>query len=46
MPPLAPWHPNRGDGDQAALINYAYLAHAVPSTEQILVAKKDSSAVE
>jgi nicotinamidase-related amidase len=33
-----PRHPTRGDGYQAALINYAFLAHAVVSTEQIVAA--------
>lgn len=29
-----PRHPEWGDGYQAALINYAFLAHAVWSTDQ------------
>jgi nicotinamidase-related amidase len=31
-----PQHPTRGDGYKAALINYAFLAHAVVSTEEIV----------
>ncbi|CAN5360025.1 cysteine hydrolase [soil metagenome] len=31
-----PRHPTRGDGYQAALINYAFLAHAVVSTEDVV----------
>ena len=31
-----PRHPTRGDGYQAALINYAFLAHAVVSTDEVL----------
>jgi nicotinamidase-related amidase len=31
-----PRHPTRGDGYEAALINYAFLAHAVVSTEEIV----------
>ena len=31
-----PRHPIRGDGYQAALINYAFLAHAVVSTQEIV----------
>ena len=31
-----PRHPTRGDGYQAALINYAFLAHAVVSTQEIV----------
>ena len=31
-----PRHPTRGDGYQAALINYAFLAHAVISTEEVV----------
>lgn len=31
-----PRHPTRGDGYQAALINYAFLAHAVVSTAEIV----------
>ncbi len=30
-----PRHPVRGDGDQAALVNFAYLAHAVVSTAEV-----------
>jgi nicotinamidase-related amidase len=33
-----PRHPTRGDGYQAALINYAFLAHAVISTAEIVSA--------
>ncbi len=33
-----PRHPTRGDGYQAALINYAFLAHAVVSTEETVSA--------
>ncbi|SNS50807.1 Isochorismatase family protein [Streptosporangium subroseum] len=29
-----PRHPDWGDGYEAAIINYRYLAHAVPSTEE------------
>ncbi|OJZ74952.1 isochorismatase [Mycobacterium paraffinicum] len=35
-----PRHPARGDGYQAALVNYAFLAHAVPYTEEIVGAMK------
>ncbi len=31
-----PRHPEWGDGYQAALINYRYLAHMVPSTDEVL----------
>jgi nicotinamidase-related amidase len=31
-----PRHPEWGDGYQAAIINYRYLAHAVPSTDEVL----------
>lgn len=31
-----PRHPTRGDGYQAALINYAFLAHAVVSTDEVV----------
>ncbi|MGA5463854.1 cysteine hydrolase [Mycobacterium sp. NPDC050041] len=31
-----PRHPTRGDGYQAALINYGFLAHAVVTTEEIV----------
>ena len=30
-----PRHPVRGDGYQAALVNFAYLAHAVVSTAEV-----------
>lgn len=33
-----PRHPTRGDGYQAALINYAFLAHAVVSTDEVVSA--------
>ena len=33
-----PRHPVRGDGYQAALVNFAYLAHAVPDTAEIVAA--------
>jgi nicotinamidase-related amidase len=33
-----PRHPTRGDGYQAALTNYAFLAHAVVSTKEIVKA--------
>jgi nicotinamidase-related amidase len=33
-----PRHPTRGDGYQAALINYAFLAHAVVSTAEVVEA--------
>ena len=35
-----PRHPTRGDGYQAALVNYAFLAHAVVSTEEIVTAMR------
>jgi nicotinamidase-related amidase len=35
-----PRHPTRGDGYQAALVNYAFLAHAVPYTNEIVAAMK------
>ncbi|AQA02192.1 isochorismatase [Mycobacterium sp. MS1601] len=35
-----PRHPVRGDGYQAALINFAYLAHAVVSTDEIVSAMR------
>ena len=31
-----PRHPEWGDGYQAAMINYRYLAHMVPSTDEVL----------
>ncbi len=31
-----PRHPTRGDGYQAALVNYAFLAHAVVSTDEVV----------
>lgn len=33
-----PRHPTHGDGYQAALVNYAFLAHAVPSTVEAVAA--------
>lgn len=36
-----PRHPIFGDGYQAALVNYAFLAHAVPDTAEIVAAMKD-----
>jgi nicotinamidase-related amidase len=33
-----PRHPTRGDGYQAALVNYAFLAHAVLSTDEVVAA--------
>lgn len=33
-----PRHPTHGDGYQAALVNYAFLAHAVPYTEEVVAA--------
>ncbi len=33
-----PRHPTRGDGYQAALINYAFLAHAVVTTGEVVTA--------
>jgi nicotinamidase-related amidase len=33
-----PRHPKFGDGYQAALINYAFLAHAVPDTAEVVTA--------
>jgi nicotinamidase-related amidase len=33
-----PRHPTRGDGYQAALINYAFLAHAVVTTSEVVAA--------
>ena len=38
-----PRHTTRGDGYQAALINYPYLAHAVVSTEEIVNAMSAST---
>lgn len=31
-----PRHPTRGDGYLAALVNFAFLAHAVPSTAEMV----------
>jgi len=36
-----PRHPTRGDGYQAALVNYAFLAHSVPYTDEIVAAMSD-----
>ncbi|WAJ43040.1 cysteine hydrolase [Mycobacterium sp. Aquia_216] len=36
-----PRHPTYGDGYQAALVNYAFLAHAVRYTHEIVAAMKD-----
>jgi nicotinamidase-related amidase len=33
-----PRHPTRGDGYQAALVNYAFLAQALVSTDEIVTA--------
>ncbi|TGD85499.1 cysteine hydrolase [Mycolicibacterium sp. CH28] len=33
-----PRHPDRGDGYQAALVNFAFLAHAVPTTSEAVAA--------
>jgi nicotinamidase-related amidase len=33
-----PRHPTRGDGYQAALVNYAFLAHALVDTDEIVAA--------
>jgi hypothetical protein len=38
-----PRHPTRGDGYQAALVNYAFLAHAVAYTDDIIAAMKTPS---
>jgi nicotinamidase-related amidase len=35
-----PRHPSRGDGYQAALVNYAFLAHAVAYTHETVAAMK------
>ena len=39
----APKHPEWGYGYEAALINYAYLAHAVLTTDQVVEALKSST---
>ncbi|MER5648760.1 cysteine hydrolase [Streptosporangium sp. NPDC002524] len=31
-----PRHPDRGDGYEAAIVNYRFLAHEVPSTEEVV----------
>jgi nicotinamidase-related amidase len=36
-----PRHPTRGDGYQAALVNYAFLAHAVAYTDEVVAAMKN-----
>jgi nicotinamidase-related amidase len=36
-----PRHPTRGDGYQAALVNYTFLAHAVAYTDEIVAAMKN-----
>lgn len=36
-----PRHPTRGDGYRAALVNYAFLAHAVAYTDEIVAAMKN-----
>jgi nicotinamidase-related amidase len=38
-----PRHPEWGDGYQAALINYAFLAHGVVSTEDVVAAMKTTA---
>jgi nicotinamidase-related amidase len=38
-----PRHPTRGDGYQAALVNFAFLAHAVVSTEETVDALRHST---
>jgi nicotinamidase-related amidase len=38
-----PRHPTRGDGYRAALVNYAFLAHAVPSTAEAVAAMATES---
>jgi nicotinamidase-related amidase len=38
-----PRHPTRGDGYQSALINYAFLAHAVIATEEVVNAMRVGS---
>lgn len=38
-----PRHPTRGDGYLAALVNYAFLAHAVPSTAEAVAAMATES---
>lgn len=35
---VGPRRPTRGDGYRAALVNYAFLAHAVPSTQEVVAA--------
>ena len=42
----APKHPEWGYGYEAALINYAYLAHAVLTTDQVVEALKSSTPKE
>ncbi|AQT78888.1 isochorismatase [Mycolicibacterium litorale] len=38
-----PRHPEWGDGYQAALVNYAFLAHAVPDTAEVVAAMTTST---
>jgi nicotinamidase-related amidase len=38
-----PRHPTRGDGYVAAQVNYAFLAHAVPDTEETVAALKHNA---
>src|SRR5215468_4389015 len=35
-----PRHPEWGDGYQAAIVNYRFLAHAVPSTDEVVAAMR------
>lgn len=37
-----PRHPVFGDGYAAALVNYGFLAHAVPTTSEVVAAMTDS----
>jgi nicotinamidase-related amidase len=38
-----PRHPTRGDGYQAALVNYAFLAHGAPTTAAVVVEMENCS---
>jgi nicotinamidase-related amidase len=38
-----PRHPVHGDGYRAALVNYGFLAHAVPTTGEVVAAMSDSA---
>lgn len=38
-----PRHPTRGDGYQAALINYAFLAHVVATTAEVVTAMTEAA---